>query len=112
MKEAQVSFNNWVLALDMKFLAFQVASVPVNADEYWMNRNCVLYDYEIHRIRKYNNSCKACNLPLYPTKNFEVYLVGPVCQTCWTLYSTISANKYFYDLHQEAQKQKYRGLKG
>lgn len=109
MKEAQVKFNNWTLELEAKYFEFQTGTNNYDKPEqYWMHRNAVLYDYEIHRLSQFKNPCRACSLPLHATKNFEVYGTGPVCGMCYTLHSIISAKPYFSALHKAWREDKDR----
>jgi hypothetical protein len=94
-----IEFNNWTKELEDRFLSFQVQQHLRTEIEYWLHRNCVKYDYEIHRLRKFNNPCKGCGLPLALTHNFEVPEYGHVCGACYAMYTAITQSKHFYDLH-------------
>lgn len=90
--EGEVDFDNWLLDLEKRFLDFQIQPNNYSTQkEYWMHRNCVLYDYEIFRLRKFNNPCRSCGIPLHLTKNFEIFGIGPVC---WLCYEINNADKH------------------
>jgi hypothetical protein len=109
MNEAQMKFNNFALQLEKRWQEFQVQQPFYDSPaEYWMHRNCVLYDYEIKRLRKFNNPCRACGLPMHLTQNFEIYGVGQICQVCWTLHTIVAASKYFSNLHDIWQAEQNR----
>ena len=77
-----MDFDNWVLELDKRLLQFQIETSNLNANDYFMHRNCILYDYEVFRLQKFNNPCRSCGLPLHLTKNFEIFGIGQVCWLC------------------------------
>ena len=107
--ESNIKFNNWCLELDLKLYQFQIRGAAAGTEkEYWMHRNCVRYDYEIHRLRVFNNPCKSCGIPMHLVKNFEIYEVGQVCGLCHTLHTIISASRYFSDLHDKRKAEQNR----
>lgn len=101
MTESQIAFNNWCKDLEVRLLTFQVNTTKETEGQYWAHRNCVMYDYEIHRLRKFNNPCRSCGIPLHLTNNFEAFLYGPVCGLCYAMRTAIADNKYFYELHRK-----------
>ena len=102
----QVNFNNWNIELDARWLEFQARDTCDNKEDYWMHRNCVMYDYEILRLSQFTNPCRSCSIPLHATKNFEIYGTGPVCGLCYTLHSIINLRPYFQKLHREWKENK------
>jgi hypothetical protein len=57
-------------------------------------------------MRRFNNPCKACGLPLGTTHDFEVPEHGYVCGVCYAIYTSISGNRYMYNLHTEYLREK------
>lgn len=109
MNESQIKFNNWCIELENRLLEFQVDATRESQNEYWMHRNCIMFDYEIHRLRKFGNPCRGCGIPLHLTNNFEAYLYGPVCGLCHTMHSIMAENNYFYLIQKKFREQKESG---
>lgn len=107
MKQSDIKFFEWADELEKRWENYQVKPPTyLTKEQYWAHRNCVLYDYEIHRLRQFNNPCRSCSIPMHLTKNFEVPVTGPICGLCYTLYSIVSeyrspttGKRYFYELH-------------